>query len=87
MSDAKHTVMLDARSRAVITGVTDVSSFHETEIVLRVQDGLMVIGGEGLHIGRLSLEEGKLDVAGHVDSIIYEAPHAVKRLFRWPKKA
>lgn len=87
MGEMKHSLLLDQRSRAVITGVTDVSSFHETEIVLKIPDGVMVIGGQGLHVGRLSLEEGKLDVEGHVDSIVYEAPHVMGRLFRFGRKA
>jgi len=86
MGELKHSVVLDQRSKAVITGVMDVSSFHENEIVLKVQDGLMVIGGEGLHVGRLSLEEGKLDVEGHVDSIVYEAPKAIGRMLRFGRK-
>ena len=80
----EHNLSLERRKRATITGVSDVCSFHETEIVLRLDSGLMYLSGEGLHIARLLLEEGKLDVDGQIDSIVYEQPKkAVKRLFQW----
>ena len=68
----KHAFRLDERRHAVITGVTDVSSFDENEIVLRVEGSQLVIGGEGLHVGRLLLEEGRVDVEGRIDSLAYE---------------
>ena len=80
----QHTLQLDQRKTARITGVMDVCSFHETEIVLKVDTGLMFIGGENLHIGKLLLDDGKLDVEGQIDSLIYEKPRgSVRRLFGW----
>ena len=81
---SQHSVQMERRRHAVITGVADVCSFHETEIVLRVDSGLMFISGENLHIGKLLLDDGKLDVEGQIDSLIYEKPKAsVRRLFSW----
>ena len=82
----KHTFTMTERRQAVITGVSDVCSFHENEIILRVEGGDMVIGGEGLHVGRLLLEEGRLDVQGRIDSVVYEAPRVVRRLLSFGKK-
>ena len=82
-----HSYQIDNRKHARINGVCDVLSFHENEIVLKVDSGLMVIAGEKLHIDKLLLDEGRLDVDGRMDSVIYEAPNAsVKRLFRWTRK-
>lgn len=79
-----HTLALDRRRHAAITGVTDVCSFHENEIVLKLDSGLMILTGDGLHIARLLLEEGKLDIDGHVDSIVYEAlKKPVRQLLPW----
>lgn len=69
-----HTLQIDRRRRAAVTGVTDVCSYHETEIVLRLDSGVMVLTGQNLHIGRLLLEEGKLDVDGTIDGVVYESP-------------
>ena len=71
---SNHSIQMERRSRASISGVLDVSSFHENEIILKVDSGLMVITGDGLHIGKLLLDDGKLDVEGHIDSVVYEAP-------------
>lgn len=83
---ANHTLTMDRRRHAVITGVMDVSSFHETEIVLKVDGGMMVINGQNLHVGKLLLEEGRLDVEGRIDGVNYEAPKAVNRLFHFGKR-
>lgn len=77
-----HTLQMERRKHVIITGVQDVCSFHETEIVLRVDGALMVITGEMLHIGRLFLEDGRLDIDGQVDSIVYEKAGAGIRR-RW----
>lgn len=80
----QHTVHMERRKHALITGVTDVSSFHENEIVLKVDTGLMVLTGESLHIGKLLLEDGKLDVEGQIDSIVYEkARSSLRREWPW----
>ena len=80
----QHSLQMDERKRAQITGVSDVCSFHETEIVLRVDTGVMVVSGENLHIGKLLLDDGRLDVEGQIDSIVYEKPRpAVHRFLRW----
>ena len=36
--------------------------------------GTLVISGENLHIGKLSLDGGELHVDGQVDSLSYEDP-------------
>jgi len=87
MQGRKHSLTLDQRRQAVVTGVSDVCSFHENEIVLKVDSGVMVITGENLHVGRLLLEEGRVDIQGQVDGIQYEAPHAVSRLFRFGRRS
>ena len=84
-----HAVQIDRRKHAVITGVTDVTSFHETEIILKIENATMVITGEDLHIGKLLLDDGRLDVDGQIDSVIYEKPRAVSQwsIFRRMRKA
>lgn len=82
----QHTVQMERRRHAAITGVTDVCSFHENEIVLKVDTGLMVLTGESLHIGKLLLDDGKLDVDGQIDGIVYEKPRLNHRkLLFWKR--
>jgi len=67
-----HTLQLDQRKHAVITGVSDVTSFHETEVVLHVDGGDMILCGNNLHIGKLLLDIGQVIIDGQIDSICYE---------------
>lgn len=79
-----HTLSIDKRRHAAITGVTDVCSFHETEVVLKIDSGVMILTGDSLHIAKLLLEDGRLEVDGHIDGIIYESPKtAARRAFAW----
>ena len=78
-----HTIQIDRRKRTVITGVMDVCSFHETEIIMRLESGHLFLTGQGLHIGKLLPEENRLDVEGQVDSLIYEQPGKLA-IHRWP---
>ena len=80
--DKPYGLTLDKREKAVLTGVTDVERFDETGIVMSTTAGLLVITGEDLHIGKLSLDGGELSVSGRVDSISYEdQPHSAPGLF------
>ena len=46
--------------------------FDETGIIMSTSVGTLVITGEDLHIGKLSLDGGELHVDGRIDSVSYE---------------
>ena len=66
-----HTVQLDNRERAIITGVDDVDNFNEAEVNLVTEAGYITVTGSDLHISRLSLEEGQLVVEGVISGVAY----------------
>lgn len=66
-----HTVKLDSRKVMSITGVTDVDGFDEHTIVLATTCGIMTVHGNSLHINKLNIEEGSLDIEGMVDAVQY----------------
>lgn len=66
-----HSVTMENRSAAQLTGVTDVSSFNEQEIVMVSDQGEIALLGEGLHISQLNLEEGKVTVEGRIAALEY----------------
>lgn len=72
ISAAAHRLELVSREHLLVSGVEDVERFDETGIVMSTTAGLLVITGEDLHIGKLSLDGGELSVDGRVDSISYE---------------
>ncbi|MBE5795189.1 MAG: sporulation protein [Clostridiales bacterium] len=78
-----HTIQIDRRRRTVITGVMDVCSFHETEIIMKLESGHLFVTGQGLHIGKLLPDENRLDIDGQVDSLVYETPRKVS-VHWWP---
>lgn len=83
---AAHTIQIDRRKKTLITGVIDVCSFHETEIVLKLDGGLLFLTGQNLHIGKLLPDEGRLDVDGQIDSVIYETPRKMTNsIFPWKR--
>ena len=72
LSAAVHRVELSGREHLVVSGVEDVERFDETGIVMSTSGGTMVVTGEDLHIGKLSLDGGELHVDGRIDSVTYE---------------
>ena len=74
-----HAVRMEDRKKAQFTGITDVVSFEPSKVIL-----------ESLHVNKLSVEKGELDVDGRVDSLVYsqnsismkKGDSLVNRLFR-----
>ncbi len=66
-----HKVVLTGRKTGTITGVRDVLSFDINEILLETEQGMLMIKGTELHVSRLSLDKGEVDVEGSVDSLTY----------------
>ncbi|MCL2828485.1 MAG: sporulation protein YabP [Oscillospiraceae bacterium] len=71
-ADAPHNVIMEGRERLSISGVEDVESFDEGNIVVYTNKGMLIIRGRDLHIEKLSIDGGDLSVEGQVDSLRYE---------------
>ena len=44
----------------------------ELDIVMNTTAGTLVVGGTGLHIGKLNLDGGELHVDGTIHTLLYE---------------
>lgn len=66
-----HRLVMENREQIALTGVQKVQSFDPREIVLETELGILSIKGEQLGIKLLNLEEGKIDLQGHVGALIY----------------
>ena len=66
-----HKIMLTNRRTCTINGVSDVLSFDIHEILLETDQGMLMIKGDDLHVNRLSLDKGEVDVDGKIDSLTY----------------
>lgn len=71
MKQRQHKIMLTNRKSCTINGVTDVLSFDPNEILLETDMGMLMIRGSELHVNRLTLEKGEVDIDGKVDSLTY----------------
>lgn len=67
----KHKLQLEGRKSCKLQGVVDALSFDENAVLLETVDGMLMIRGTELHVSRLSLEKGEIDVDGRVDSFTY----------------
>ena len=66
-----HKLMLSNRRTGTITGVSDVISFDISEVLLETEQGMLMIKGADLHVNRLTLEKGEIDIEGRIDSLAY----------------
>lgn len=66
-----HKLMLTGRRACALTGVNDVLSFDVNEILLETEQGMLMIRGNELHVSRLSLDKGEVDIDGRIDSFTY----------------
>ena len=58
-----HKLVINNRKTSMVTGVLDVLSFDLNEILLETE----------LHVNRLSVEKGEVDLSGNIDSIAYSS--------------
>ena len=66
-----HKLILSNRRTGTITGVCDVISFDISEVLLETEQGMLMIKGSDLHVNRLTLEKGEIDLEGKIDSLAY----------------
>ena len=84
-----HRLSLDNRQEGTVTGVRDIHSFNESEILLETEAGRLSVKGELLHVRRLNLEMGEADIEGKINSLTYLSKNTenkeeslLKRMFR-----
>ncbi len=70
-SEGPHNIIMENRKKLSVSGVSDVESFNEEEIILHTDMGGLRIIGEALHINKLSVETGEVSLEGEIDGIDY----------------
>jgi sporulation protein YabP len=69
--ELNHDVILKSRKKLEMTGINDVASYDDGEIVVQTDSSSLSIEGEGLKIERFDSEKGELVVNGTINSIFY----------------
>ena len=66
-----HKLVINNRKTSMVTGVLDVLAFDLNEILLETEQGMLMVKGKDLHVNRLTLEKGEVDLSGQIDSVAY----------------
>lgn len=66
-----HCLSMENRRKMSLTGVTDVSGFNDNTVLLKTTLGALAIQGEQLHIGRIDLDLGLLELEGTISELSY----------------
>lgn len=75
-----HKITLNNRKTGNFTGVLDVISFDISEILLETEQGMLNVKGKDLHVNRLNLEKGEVDIEGNIDAFSYsQIPSSIKK--------
>lgn len=75
-----HKVSVTNRKSGNFTGVLDVISFDISEILLETEQGMLNVKGKDLHVNRLNLEKGEVDIEGLIEVLSYsQVPTSVKK--------
>jgi len=68
----RHKLMMENRESVSLTGVTDVISFDEEQVICDTELGVVILKGANLHVSNLNLDAGELDIYGEIVGINYE---------------
>ncbi len=63
--------ILEDRRKLSVSGVTEVGGFDDTSVTAVTECGELTVRGEGLHITKLSLEVGELNIEGTIEALQY----------------
>ena len=79
-----HSITLDERKKATLTGVNEVLSYGEEELCISTTDGNLTVKGKNIKIVKFGAEEGTLCFTGEIDLLKYAGAKTpfVKRLFK-----
>ena len=75
-----HKITLTNRKSVNLTGILDVISFDISEVLLETEQGMLHVKGKDLHVNRLNLEKGEVDIEGMVEALTYsQVPVSLKK--------
>ncbi len=69
--EAQQNIIIENRRRISVSGVDEVDSFDERDMILQTNMGTLSIKGDNLHINKFNIETGELIIDGDVDEVIY----------------
>ncbi len=67
----KQHIVLENRERLTVSGILDVESFDDQNVILHTDLGVLLVKGDDLHINKLNIESGELVIEGYIISCNY----------------
>jgi sporulation protein YabP len=64
-------IIIENRTRANVTGVLDVISFDEENIILDTELGTLILKGHDFRIHKLNVDIGEFIIEGDITSCVY----------------
>lgn len=72
MDERVHNIIIEERQKISVSAVSEVETFDESEIVMKVKGATLSIKGAGLHVEELSIEAGDAVIKGDtIDNVTY----------------
>ncbi|MCY6485714.1 sporulation protein YabP [Clostridium aestuarii] len=71
VQNKESNLKIENRKKLILTGVVEVISFDDTNIVLDTTLGKLTIKGKELKMNKLDVQNGDVIILGQVDSCIY----------------
>ena len=73
-----HSLILEDRKNLSVTGALDVAGFNEEVVSIVTSQGDLIVTGSKLHISKLDLQSGEVQIDGLIDSMRYTAAKRCK---------
>lgn len=77
-TDKAQSLSMENREKITLTGISNVESFNEFEIVLETVLGMLTIKGVSMHMSKLNLDSGDLIIDGSINSCVYSEKQDLK---------
>lgn len=72
LHEKRHSLALKNREKLSIDGVCEVLSFDEEAVLLKTALGRLTVEGANLHLTKLLLDCGEVNIEGKIQAIFYD---------------
>ena len=78
--EKRHSLSLKNREKLSLDGVCEVLSFDEEAVLLKTALGRLTVEGENLHVTKLLLDCGEVNIEGKIRAIFYDEERDSSRI-------
>jgi sporulation protein YabP len=71
MTQKNHIIHMENRKKLDITGVRNVITFNDINVVLQTTLGMLNLKGKDMRVNKLNVENGDMSIEGEIISMIY----------------